>query len=334
MTAMVASHDLNMDSNWYPDSGATNHLTNNFNNQFIGFKYRGERQVYDANGSAICLLCEGLSHWPNTSPRTAPWKSLLIQHHPSHYYPTKNMSQSSSPKVLSVVSPSIYPFSHSHQDEAFSTAIYLINRLPTPVLAHVSPLEKLFGLKPNYSSLRSNAVLRHHDDPPSNMGNYETSSSMAPFPIDVPHVINSHPMMTRVAKGFHQTPNIDYTETFSPVVKSVTTRVLLTLALMKGWSIRQLDVNNAFIHGYLHESVFMEQLFVFHVSAALSMVCHLKKALYGLKQALHACSSIVLDELIKSLNSTFALKDLGKLNYFLGIEVSYPEKGGNVSFSI
>ncbi|XP_050946257.1 uncharacterized protein LOC103502987 isoform X2 [Cucumis melo] len=106
--AMVASHDLNMDSNWYPDSDVTNHLTNNFNNQFIGFKYRGERQVYDANGS-------GLSHWPNTSPRTAPWKSLLIQHHPSHYYPTKNMSPSSSPKVLSVVSPSIYPFSHSHQ---------------------------------------------------------------------------------------------------------------------------------------------------------------------------------------------------------------------------
>ena len=39
-------------------------------------------------------------------------------------------------------------------------------------------------------------------------------------------------------------------------------------------------------------------------------------------------SSIALDELIKSLNSTFALKDLGKLSYFLGIEVSYPEKGG------
>ncbi|XP_050946259.1 uncharacterized protein LOC103502987 isoform X5 [Cucumis melo] len=108
LKTMVASHDLNMDSNWYPDSDVTNHLTNNFNNQFIGFKYRGERQVYDANGS-------GLSHWPNTSPRTAPWKSLLIQHHPSHYYPTKNMSPSSSPKVLSVVSPSIYPFSHSHQ---------------------------------------------------------------------------------------------------------------------------------------------------------------------------------------------------------------------------
>ena len=88
-----------------------------------------------------------------------------------------------------------------------------------------------------------------------------------------------------VAKGFHQTPNIDFTETFSSIAKPVTIRVLLTLALMKGWSIRQLDVNNAFLHGYLHEYVFMEQPFRFHVSSAPPMVCHFTKALYGLKQA-------------------------------------------------
>ena len=91
-----------------------------------------------------------------------------------------------------------------------------------------------------------------------------------------------------VAKVFHQTPDIDYTKTFNSVVKPVTIRVLPTLALIKGWFIHQLDVNNAYIHGYLHEYIFIEQPSRFHVSAAPPMVCHLKKALYGLKLASRA----------------------------------------------
>ena len=54
-----------------------------------------------------------------------------------------------------------------------------------------------------------------------------------------------------VAKGFNQRPGLDYKETFSHVVKPVTTHTILTLAVMQGWSLRQLDVNNAFLHGHL-----------------------------------------------------------------------------------
>ncbi|TYK18915.1 Retrovirus-related Pol polyprotein from transposon TNT 1-94 [Cucumis melo var. makuwa] len=89
-----------------------------------------------------------------------------------------------------------------------------------------------------------------------------------------------------VAKGFHQTHNIDYNETFSPVVKPITIRMLLTITIMKGWSIHQLDVNNAFLHGNLDENVYMEQPFGFEVKSSYPVVCRLKKALYGLKQAL------------------------------------------------
>lgn len=50
-----------------------------------------------------------------------------------------------------------------------------------------------------------------------------------------------------VAKGFHQRAGIDFHDTFSPVVKHTTIRVILCLALQHGWSLRQLDINNAFL---------------------------------------------------------------------------------------
>jgi len=62
-----------------------------------------------------------------------------------------------------------------------------------------------------------------------------------------------------VAKGFHQTYGIDFFETFSPVVKPCTVRIILSLAVMHHWSIRQLDINNAFLNGELTEDVYMHQ---------------------------------------------------------------------------
>uniref|UniRef100_A0A3Q7JC68 Reverse transcriptase Ty1/copia-type domain-containing protein n=1 Tax=Solanum lycopersicum TaxID=4081 RepID=A0A3Q7JC68_SOLLC len=169
-----------------------------------------------------------------------------------------------------------------------------------------------------------------------------------------------------VAKGFHQEEEegVDFHDTFSPVVKPSTIRLVLSYAVTKGWALKQLDVNNAFLNGFIDKS---------HPH----FVCRLSKALYGLKQAPRAwflklktfllshgytcCYSdsslfvrhtpssttyllVYVDDIIikgsdpsyissftQSLDLEFSLKDLGNLSFFLGIEVSRVRSGMHLS---
>lgn len=88
-----------------------------------------------------------------------------------------------------------------------------------------------------------------------------------------------------VAKGFKQGYGIDYENTLSPVVKPITVRIVLALAMSEGWNLRQIDVHNAFIHGILEEDEYMRQLLGYEDKLYPDHVCKLEKALYGLKQA-------------------------------------------------
>lgn len=88
-----------------------------------------------------------------------------------------------------------------------------------------------------------------------------------------------------VAQGFTQEPGFDFKETFSPVVKPSTIRLILSLAVQQNWGVTHLDVDNAFLNGALDETIYMQQPPGFEVGGPVPLVCKLNKVIYGLKQA-------------------------------------------------
>jgi hypothetical protein len=88
-----------------------------------------------------------------------------------------------------------------------------------------------------------------------------------------------------VARGFTQAEGIDYHETFSPVVKMTSIRVLLAITAIRDLELHQMDVKTAFLNGSIEEEIYMTQPEGFIQPGKEHLVCKLNRALYGLKQA-------------------------------------------------
>ncbi|CAL8155612.1 unnamed protein product [Prunus armeniaca] len=124
-----------------------------------------------------------------------------------------------------------------------------------------------------------------------------------------------------VAKGFTQREGINYTETFALVAKLITINCLLTIAYVRNWPLHQMDVHNAFLHGDLHEEVYMLPSSGYRRQGKHTM-CRLHKSLYGLKQAsqswFHKFSSAIQNILV-SFNPKQIILCLHKHVYTLDI---------------
>ncbi|XP_074290316.1 uncharacterized protein LOC141617045 [Silene latifolia] len=159
-----------------------------------------------------------------------------------------------------------------------------------------------------------------------------------------------------VAKGFNQVKDEDYKHTFSPVAKFTTVRTVIAVAAARGWPIHQLDINNAFLYGFLEEEVYMKPL-EGYFKASRQWNVELTKFLkqQGFVQSREDYSLFTKDnETTKSftvvvlyvddvlltgdneqdianiksnLDKAFSIKDLGHLRYFLGLEVASNDTG-------
>ncbi|VVA34075.1 PREDICTED: Retrovirus-related Pol poly from transposon, partial [Prunus dulcis] len=119
---------------------------------------------------------------------------------------------------------------------------------------------------------------------------------------------------------------VDYQETFAPVAKINTVRILISLAANLDWPLHQFDVKNAFLHGDLEEEVYMDPPPGCNLSS--------ESKHYHKENKITALIVYVDDMIITSddpderkalqeyLSKEFEMKDLGTLKYFLGIEVS------------
>ncbi|KAI5344040.1 hypothetical protein L3X38_011917 [Prunus dulcis] len=146
-----------------------------------------------------------------------------------------------------------------------------------------------------------------------------------------------------VAKGYKQREGIDYEETFSLVAMINSIPIFLAITAHYDYEIWQMDIEKAFLNGYLPEELYMDQLEGFVSKTKSHKECKLEKYIYGLKQASRSWNHC-FEEAIKSfdfshngdefgndigilssvkmwLSKTFFMKDLGEASYILGIKI-------------
>ncbi|KAK1694183.1 hypothetical protein QYE76_010880 [Lolium multiflorum] len=356
-TAGAAVGSYGVDTNWYSDSGATDHITSELDKLHVRDRYNGNELIHTASGSGEDFASNGVStDFPVLARESEmifpPYRSsLLCRNH------CRDQRLGSMCLLAWVVD--LLPLLATWR--ALVRGSENLELVPLPLHMH----RILPGLVGDPLRLCPCLLLRPQDHLPHGK-NVIDCKWVYKVKRKADGTIDRYKARL-VAKGFKQHYGIDYEDTFSPVVKVATIRLVLALAVSRGCQLRQLDVKNVFVHGVLEEEVYMRQPPVYEEPGRVGHICKLQKALYGLKQAPRAwysrlstklqslgfsaskvdtslffynkggvtifmliyvddivvasSSEKVVDALLHDLGLDFALKDLGELHYFLGIEV-------------
>ncbi|XP_013614008.1 PREDICTED: uncharacterized protein LOC106320187 [Brassica oleracea var. oleracea] len=140
----------------------------------------------------------------------------------------------------------------SYWPEALHAVVHVLNILPSSAIGAKTPHFLIYGKHPT-------SILETPQVQPT-----PTSTPTAPFvpssqhKYDAKEVLKCHKARL-VANGKTQEAGVDYDETFSPVVKPASIRTVLNVALSRGWQIKKLDIQNAFLHGTISETLYMHQ---------------------------------------------------------------------------
>ncbi|GJU45485.1 retrovirus-related pol polyprotein from transposon TNT 1-94 [Tanacetum coccineum] len=132
-------------------------------------------------------------------------------------------------------------------------------------------------------------------------------------------------------KGYSKVTGVDFRDTFVPVARHDTIKLLLAIAAQRNWKIYHFDVKFAFLNGELEEEIYVKQPEGFEVVGQEEKVYRLYKALYGLKQAPRACNDHRVKEFKKQMESEFDMSDIGLVSYFLGMEIKQLPNGVHIS---
>ncbi|KAK1667332.1 hypothetical protein QYE76_055491 [Lolium multiflorum] len=399
-----------VDTAWYMDTGATDHLTNELGKLQVKEPYHGKEKVYTADGSGTgrgvrlhllpdtadaalqpphvahgqlhgagpCMPSVAVPNVPSlvagsAEPDSVPEPDPVVPPSPGSGVDSPGEPSSSSAPTQRPVTRSMHGI-HRPKQRTDGTVAWLAACIAQSVAdpcAEPRHFRAALGIphwraamEQEFDALQKNNTW--HLVPPVPGANVIDSKWVFKVKRHSDGSIERYKARL-VAKGFKQRYGLDYEDTFSPVVKPTTIRLLLSLAVNRRWALRQLDVQNAFLHGVLEEEVFMRQPPGFEDPTCPQHICRLDKALYGLKQAPRAwhhrlgsalaalgfvpskadtslfilqrptitmfllvyvddiivisSSPTTVDRLVSRLSQQFAIKDLGTLHYFLGVEV-------------